>query len=106
MRTGGRREDEERCASGREPSAPRGGRKDEAHHFEVIFRRSTLPEAGTSQLSWLEKPATGMFSLPWLSPAALSWQAEAVLSPPFWQETPRSPHASHTPSPPVRFTSQ
>src|SRR3546814_12793359 len=81
MRTGGRREDEERCASGREPSAPRGGRKDGAHHFEVIFRRSTLPEAGTSQLSWLEKPATGMFSLPWLSPAAISWPAEAVISP-------------------------
>src|SRR3546814_8801300 len=57
-RTGGRREDEERGASAREPSAPRGGRKDGAHHFEVIFRRSTLPEAGTSQLSWREKPAT------------------------------------------------
>src|SRR3546814_11240625 len=81
-RTGGRREDEERGASAREPSAPRGGRKDGAHHFEVIFSRSTLPEAGTSQLSWPAKPAPVMFSLPRLPTAAIPWQATAGLPPP------------------------
>src|SRR3546814_13831360 len=44
-----------------------------------------------------------MFSLPWLSAAAISWQAEAVISPPFWQATTRSQHASKPPSPPVRW---
>src|SRR3546814_11015559 len=57
-------ENQERGAQASQPAVLRCGPHGRAHHFAVIFRRSTLPEAGTSQLSWPEKPATGLFSLP------------------------------------------
>src|SRR3546814_4115748 len=74
-------ENQERGAQASQPAVLRCGPHGRAHHFEVIFRRSTLPEAGTSQLSWPEKPAMGMFSLPSPSPAALSWPAAGRKSP-------------------------
>src|SRR5690606_15365506 len=65
-----------------------------------------LPDAGTSHASWAEKPATGMFRVPRVSPAAIAWQAEPVIRPPFWQVMTRSQQASNAPSPPVRCTWQ